>query len=180
MKALKNAIGLLLVLSMGITVITCCDNDPDPVLETCSDGIQNQDETAIDCGGEKCIECFDCFSNFCSFLSGGTFLEKQTSITWKATLIDGEPFVIDPANLVTVFYGTARFKFSNKGALDFTFTEGDDKGRWNFDDPDDPTKIQLKIIDGNHPSEDLTLVSLKENEFVIDWWGVLGTFEPVN
>lgn len=146
----------------------------------CNDGVQNGNETGIDCGGVKCIECFDCFSNFCTYLSGGTFLDKQTSITWKCTLIDGEPFVIDPAILITVIYGAMRFKFSNKGPLDFTSTEGDAKGRWNFDDPDDPTQIQLKFVNSEHEDEDLPLVSLKENEFVINWFGVLATFEPGN
>ena len=57
----------------GINVGTCSDGiqnqdetgidcggtkcSPCPTLETCSDGIKNQDETGIDCGGSKCPAC---------------------------------------------------------------------------------------------------------------------------
>ncbi len=38
-----------------------CDQDADPVAcyvpPTCSDGVQNQDETDVDCGGANCDEC---------------------------------------------------------------------------------------------------------------------------
>lgn len=43
----------------AISLTSCGDDDsgPDPVVETCSDGIQNQGETAVDCGGPNCTPC---------------------------------------------------------------------------------------------------------------------------
>ena len=49
----------LLYLPLAITLLISCNKEEEPV-ETCSDGIQNQDETGIDCGGtcQACpVEC---------------------------------------------------------------------------------------------------------------------------
>ncbi|GLR20012.1 hypothetical protein [Portibacter lacus] len=50
----------LLALSFSLATFTACTDD-----ETCSDGIQNQDETGIDCGGActACITCEDGIQN---------------------------------------------------------------------------------------------------------------------
>ncbi len=42
-------------LLMSMAMITSCGED-----ETCSDGIQNGDETSIDCGGADCDACPTC------------------------------------------------------------------------------------------------------------------------
>ena len=51
----------ILVLTMGLAIMafTSCSNDDNAPTndETCSDGIMNQDETGVDCGGSFCEPC---------------------------------------------------------------------------------------------------------------------------
>ena len=47
---------LLLTLSLSVVTTSCGKDDDDPTGPTCSDGIQNQNETGIDCGG-PCSAC---------------------------------------------------------------------------------------------------------------------------
>lgn len=59
MKNLKSLKYIVLVLAAS-TVISCYDEDTfgNPIYqERCSDGIQNGDETGIDCGGSECEPC---------------------------------------------------------------------------------------------------------------------------
>jgi len=48
------------MLSLSLMTFTSCGDD-----ETCSDGIQNQDETGVDCGGTcaACVTCSDGIQN---------------------------------------------------------------------------------------------------------------------
>lgn len=51
---------ILSILTISSLMLTSCgSDDPDPivVLPTCTDGIQNGDETGIDCGGTSCQPC---------------------------------------------------------------------------------------------------------------------------
>jgi len=59
MKRILN-FSFLLCLSLFIFTFTSCDDD-----ETCTDGILNQDETDVDCGGAcpACITCTDGIQN---------------------------------------------------------------------------------------------------------------------
>ncbi len=52
LKLLMSLVVLFVVTSCGEDV----DEETDPTTETCSDGIQNQDETGVDCGG-VCNDC---------------------------------------------------------------------------------------------------------------------------
>ncbi|MBK8414265.1 MAG: hypothetical protein IPL22_06950 [Bacteroidetes bacterium] len=62
MKNLLKFLSLLLIAStLSLFVISCGDDDDEPSptptpTATCSDGIQNQGETGIDCGG-PCAAC---------------------------------------------------------------------------------------------------------------------------
>jgi len=155
-----------------------CPPEPDPPEPSCIDGIQNQDETGVDCGG-KCIECFDCFSNNCSYLSGGIFSDPKKSIKWKCTLLDGEVFVPDEGDITQVILAATRYEFSNKAELSFTSTNGTFKGRWNFDNPEDPTEIQYHFPNEDIDDFSLDLVSLEENILELSWYeGAVATFEP--
>lgn len=55
-----NSILYVCILMLGVIMFTSCGDD-----ETCSDGIQNQDETGIDCGGvcTACVTCSDGIQN---------------------------------------------------------------------------------------------------------------------
>jgi len=52
---------LLSIFAIAILTFTSCDSDDEkPVIEplaTCNDGIQNQGETGLDCGGSNCQPC---------------------------------------------------------------------------------------------------------------------------
>ncbi len=47
---------------------------------TCDDGIQNGDETGVDCGGSSCQPCFDCDRNSYTINSNMTIRTDETSI----------------------------------------------------------------------------------------------------
>ncbi len=62
MKKFKSTIVLASILTLSILFIQCVDDDDNGnVIEqiSCSDGIQNGDETGIDCGGTACDPCVD-------------------------------------------------------------------------------------------------------------------------
>tara|TARA_R110000868_G_scaffold140690_2_gene356630 strand:- start:22102 stop:23544 length:1443 start_codon:yes stop_codon:yes gene_type:complete len=52
---------LLSALAIGALAFTSCSNDDEPpiaeVVATCNDGIRNQGETEVDCGGPNCQPC---------------------------------------------------------------------------------------------------------------------------
>lgn len=56
MKALKFFI-VLFAISGTVFFTASCDKDDDEPKPTCFDGIQNGDETGIDCGGSTCDPC---------------------------------------------------------------------------------------------------------------------------
>ncbi len=53
---MKNV--LLMLLAMSLLVMSCTKEEDD--VANCNDGIRNQDETAIDCGGVVCTACASC------------------------------------------------------------------------------------------------------------------------
>jgi len=169
---------ILLLLGMALCFLTACPGkEPGPEKPTCSDGIMNQDETGIDCGG-KCIECFDCFSAYCSYLSGGIFSEPTRETTWKCTLYNGEPFVPDMGDVTQVILSAIRYTFSNKGTLNFISTGVDRDGRWEFDNPLDPKMIHFNFPDTTYNFRN-EIVSLNENELEILWYeDAVATFKP--
>lgn len=67
-------IGLLFVTT--ILFVQCSEDDNDNIIDppaTCSDGIQNGDETGIDCGGSVCVACDD--PNAIDF--SGTYVQED-------------------------------------------------------------------------------------------------------
>lgn len=56
MKNLKLLLLLFAMFSATVMVTSCKKDDP----VTCSDGIQNGDETGVDCGGSACSACPTC------------------------------------------------------------------------------------------------------------------------
>lgn len=174
-----------ILLFLSLVILTTCENgstEPEPA--TCLDGMKNQDETGIDCGGSKCVECFDCFSDFCVFLSGSTFPGEGTSKRWKCTIYEGQAIneVNCDGDLGCEIYKSMRLKFTNKGSAEFTGNDGGPvNGKWEFNDPKNPGLITITFNE-THPSygdeELLPFSSLNENELVITSFGKVGTFEP--
>ena len=56
MKNLKFFLLLFAIMGTVVTWQSCKDDEPTPEA-TCTDGIQNGDETGIDCGGMDCPSC---------------------------------------------------------------------------------------------------------------------------
>lgn len=61
----------------GATVSAGCLN--------CSDGIQNGDETGIDCGGEICLSCLPECTTLSSPVDGSVFINVNTDLEWTAS-----------------------------------------------------------------------------------------------
>ncbi len=98
---------------LSLFVVACGgDSDDDTVPETCSDGIQNQDETGIDCGGvcDPCPSCSDGILNQgesgvdCGGPCPDCFSEKMTA------KINGDDFA---ANLVAGFLDEGNIEFQS-------------------------------------------------------------------
>jgi len=125
----------------------------------CSDGIKNGNETDIDCGGD-CQPCFDCLSNYCVYLSGGTSDGPVTSITWEGL--------------------NKGFTCFSKSEWEEPYADNDGnpgiaKGNWSFDDPSNPSEINVLYYEKPYwwPNSrwNIELVSLKEDSLVIRYNG---------
>jgi hypothetical protein len=69
MKSLRNTVWFIALFLTATVLTTSCSSDDDsaePLVEaTCTDGIQNGNETGVDCGGDcdPCISCNDGIQN---------------------------------------------------------------------------------------------------------------------
>ena len=104
---MKNFKVLLILFTLSATILTNygCNKDE----ATCTDGIQNGDETGIDCGGSSCTACptcddgvqngdetgIDCGGSCSTCLVGAQGTKWQSSGTNVATLLAGDPFNVD-------------------------------------------------------------------------------------
>ena len=62
MKTYKISI-LIIAVCASFFFVQCSNNDDNVIVqETCGDGIQNGDETGVDCGGTACGPCAEAFS----------------------------------------------------------------------------------------------------------------------
>lgn len=70
---------------IALTFVACSDDDdaPDPIAESCSDGILNNGETEIDCGGPNCAPCETMGGN--GGMEPGEIIEVTTNITSDTT-----------------------------------------------------------------------------------------------
>lgn len=57
MKNLKKSIAFIALSALLLASCSSDDGGTDPVAASCSDGIMNQDETGVDCGGSSCNTC---------------------------------------------------------------------------------------------------------------------------
>lgn len=72
----KGLFFLAMLLSLSIILSSCGAKDANP---TCSDGIQNGNETSIDCGGSDCPSCCVICGEY-QGLANGTFVVPAESI----------------------------------------------------------------------------------------------------
>lgn len=52
---------LLIFIMLSVVIFSACPDSTENPTETCSDGIENGDETGLDCGGPDCPPCVTCF-----------------------------------------------------------------------------------------------------------------------
>lgn len=123
---------ILSILTISSLMLTSCgSDDPDPivVLPTCTDGIQNGDETGVDCGGSSCQPCTGSqevsglitqnttwTSNNIYILSGKVVVNTGITLTIEAgTIIKGKEGVGSLASALIVQRGS---KINAEGTAD--------------------------------------------------------------
>lgn len=83
-----------------ILVIASCKKEPKEPKETCTDGIKNQDEAQIDCGGSSCTPCAIEYPTTGTYginiLNGTDTLRlTETEHSFKATIPNGSSLKIE-------------------------------------------------------------------------------------
>ncbi|WP_136467410.1 DUF4856 domain-containing protein [Flagellimonas onchidii] len=113
----------LFVLGITVGLIASCSNDDSGVNPTCSDGIQNGDETGVDCGGSACEPCQIAIENPTTYVFERNS-ESSVSFGGQTTRILMSQEIIDKLKDET----------TNKEVLNamFAHVEGED----DFSDPD--------------------------------------------
>ena len=96
---MKNLLMTMMVAGM-IFGFTSCKDDDSPVTATCTDGIQNGDETGIDCGGTSCIACSSTL-----ITKSGTITADESWTSDAIYVLDGRVIVADGVTL-TIEAGT--------------------------------------------------------------------------
>ena len=97
---MKKKLVLIIITIFSLTITTSCNKDEEKNVDMCADGIQNGDETDIDCGGEcqACEDLFLCESTNSNMMVPFDVINKwvmeqasgQGTGTYKYTLIGTE------------------------------------------------------------------------------------------
>jgi len=128
---LRFLISLSIVTGVLLILTTACpEDDPEPE-PTCVDGIQNGNETGVDCGGD-CPPCFDCLTNYCALLTGATSSEPRSNIKWILIQYGENP---PTGSFYLNFYSTGTYYISDLGQTA--------NGHWNFNEPANPTSLTM-------------------------------------
>lgn len=119
LKKMIRKSGLYTIITAGLVLIGC-HQDKGPIYQDrCNDGIQNGDETGIDCGGSECDPCPE------EEMFIGTFIQEDQMGRPLVNLLFNEESLRDSLNLTIPSEMKARFSevFKNRlMALDTTFT----------------------------------------------------------
>jgi hypothetical protein len=132
---------LILVGILTLAFTSCSDDDPDPIVivPTCTDGIQNGNETGVDCGGSSCAPCIGSVdvsglitqnttwtSNNIYLLNGKVVVGVGVTLKIEAgTIIKGKPGTGSLASALIVQRGS---KIDAQGTADkpIVFTSSED------------------------------------------------------
>lgn len=129
----------LLIIALGIVLVTSCGKDDDdnsvaPIVATCSDGVQNQGETGVDCGG-PCTACVSVpvSGQICAMVDGVQFASSSaigslngTTLSIIGSKLNGENITImlTPTFAVGTVPLTSGRYFSFTTSPDITFLSG--------------------------------------------------------
>ena len=107
---MKKQLFTLLITAFTIVFVFSCKDDDTYVSEaTCFDGIQNGDETGVDCGGSSCQDCIT------TILSGDVFdnitldASLEYELTGAYTIMDGASLTIPAGTVIKATGGTASY-----------------------------------------------------------------------
>ena len=107
---MKKQLFTLLILAFTIVFVFSCKDDDTYISEaTCFDGIQNGDETGVDCGGSSCQDCVT------TTLSGDVFdnvtldASQEYELTGAYTIMDGASLTIPAGTVIKATGGTASY-----------------------------------------------------------------------
>ncbi|KAB5489345.1 hypothetical protein FOT42_007835, partial [Flagellimonas hadalis] len=111
-----------IMLSFAVTafVVSCSGDDNGGGGSTCSDGIQNGDETGVDCGG-SCTPCADAVVELSGDVTEDTDLDasKEYSLTAAYIVKAGASLTIPAGTVIKASGGTAAFIGVERGAQIF-------------------------------------------------------------
>ena len=170
-----------LFLSLSVTTFfTSCGEDEAMPTGTCADGILNQDETDIDCGGicDACPTCDDNIQNGdeTGVDCGGSCDPCVEPFSEFMTCnINAEPF---EANLVAGFDNLSTLEFQSDQSQDrqlfFVLPSGIDEGTYELVNNEGFSARYAKINDGEFTTESGTITITNNNTAQAE---LSGTFE---
>ncbi|MFS4454704.1 beta strand repeat-containing protein [Maribacter sp. 2304DJ31-5] len=114
----KTVFSLMLGLATMAFVVSCSDDDEIPTNDpTCTDGIQNGDETGVDCGG-SCTPCTTMSVDLSGDVSENTILDATIEYTLSGAYIvkSGFSLTIPAGTTIKAAGGTAAFIGVERGA----------------------------------------------------------------
>lgn len=205
MKDLKHILFFLCFFATAtLTLPSCGSDDNMSVTETCSDGIQNQDETGIDCGGvcDACTACDDGIQNgdetgvdcggsciACPTCDDGILNGDETGVDcggscepcfvpfseFMTANINSDPF---EANLVSGVDNLSTLEFqsdqSQERQLFFVLPSGIQEGTYDLVDNPGFSAEFKKLQDGEYTTESGTITITLNNTGQAE---LSGTFE---
>ncbi len=208
MKSLKNKIFFFaLLFAVSSMYVSCGSDDNSDPTPTCTDGIQNQDETGIDCGGscDPCISCTDGIQNGdetdidcggscdpCPTCTDGIQNQDETGIDCGGSCdpcvvpfsehmtcnINGDAF---EANLVSGFDDMMTLDFQSDQSQDrqlfFVLPTGTGEGTYELVNNPGYSARYAKLFDGEFTTEVGTLTVTGRNNNVSGQVELSGTFE---
>ena len=108
---MKKQLFTVLITALTIVFVVSCkdDDDVNTTQPTCFDGIQNGDETGVDCGGSSCQDCV------ITTLSGDVLdnvtldASLEYELTGAYTIMDGASLTIPAGTVIKATGGTASY-----------------------------------------------------------------------
>jgi|GEM_PF-2937145 len=95
------------IMNQSETGIDC--GGPCAACPSCSDGIQNQGETGIDCGGP----CSACGTNLCAGITSTSYLPLKKTYNWTYNITGASFYVVRRANDSLLFSGNYYYKVTD-------------------------------------------------------------------